>query len=223
MNAGSCVSTWNLCGYGVSPRSLRAKTLLIRFAVYCVASSSPSSSSSDFFFSTLGAAAAAAALFASFSAFAFAVAAAFRRFLYSLNRFVRVSAVDQGRSVGWRSAPWDGGRSTTTSPSTRRRERSSLSIKRKKKRSRFADWKREGGRRRRERETRSDRSRVRERRRLPSRVHAVRLVNRLTLASHTHASAFESRASASAVPRPEDRHARTTQVRLKNWMARTSC
>jgi hypothetical protein len=106
---------------------------LIRFAVYCVASSSPSSSSSDFFFSTLGAAAAAAALFASFSAFAFAVAAAFRRFLYSLNRFVRVSAVDQGGRVGWRSAPWDGGRPTTTPPSPRRRERSSLSIKREKK------------------------------------------------------------------------------------------
>jgi hypothetical protein len=84
MNKGRDVSTWNLCGYGVSPFSLRAKILLIRFAVYCVASSSPSSSSSDFFFSTFGAAAAAAAFFASFSAFAFAVAAAFRRFLYSL-------------------------------------------------------------------------------------------------------------------------------------------
>jgi hypothetical protein len=84
MNKGRDVSTWNLCGYGVSPFSLRAKILLIRFAVYCVASSSPSSSSSDFFFSAFGAAAAAAAFFASFSAFAFAVAAAFRRFLYSL-------------------------------------------------------------------------------------------------------------------------------------------
>jgi hypothetical protein len=120
-------------------------------------------------------------------------------------------------SVGWRSIDDDAAVDAAT------RALFAFNKKRKKKRSRFADWTREGGRRRRERETRSDRYRVRERRRLPSRVHAVRLVNRLTLASHTHASAFESRASASAVPRPEDRHARTTQVRLKNWMARTSC
>ena len=69
-------------------------------------------SGSDFFFSTLGAAAAAAALFASFSAFAFAVAAAFRRFLYSL-------AFGGGSAGG---SAWDGGqllddsRSTTTPP-----------------------------------------------------------------------------------------------------------
>jgi hypothetical protein len=87
---------------------------LIRFAVYCVASSSPSSSSSDFFFSTLGAAAAAAALFASFSAFAFAVAAAFRRFLYSL----------KSGSVRWiREEVWDGGQLRGMAVDRRRRLR----------------------------------------------------------------------------------------------------
>ena len=58
--------------------------MLMRLAVYCVASSSPSSSSADFSF--LGAAAALAALAASFSALALALAAALRRFLYSLAR-----------------------------------------------------------------------------------------------------------------------------------------
>ena len=77
----------------------------MRLAVYCVASSSPSSSSADFFF--FFGRGGRRGLFASFSAFAFAVAAALRRFLYSLNRR-RARAVDRVKggmavsSVGWR-------------------------------------------------------------------------------------------------------------------------
>ena len=54
-----------------------------------------------------------------------------------------------------------------------------------------------------------------ERRALPSRVHAVRLVDRWTRASRACASALESRASASTVPRPKDRHPRTTRCARK--------
>ena len=113
MKSGSDVSTWNLCGYGCSPFALRAKTLLMRFAVYCVASSSPSSSSSDFLESALGAAAAFAAFAASFSAFALAFCAALRRFLYSLSSVARgrrasscVGASEEGG--GWARTGRDG-------------------------------------------------------------------------------------------------------------------
>ena len=53
-------------------------------------------------------------------------------------------------SVGWRSIDDDAAVDAAT------RALFAFNKKRKKKRSRFADWKREGGRRRRERETRSD-------------------------------------------------------------------
>jgi hypothetical protein len=58
-----------------------------------------------------------------------------------------------------------------------------------------------------------------ERRALPSRVHAVRLVDRWTRASRACASALESRASASTVPRPKDRHPRTTRCARKTRRA----